>query len=97
MSTRLQTLIDTVQGLSPPEQLELIRALSQSLHRSYQQTPITADFWQPRTLDQLLQAQQTLPVTDIDELAVGFWPAEESVDDFVEYIYQQRREDRLRD
>ena len=54
MSTKLQALIDAVQELSPPEQLELMRALSQSLHRSYQQTPLMVDFWKPRTLDQLL-------------------------------------------
>ncbi len=39
----------------------------------------TEDFWQPKTLDQLLQAQQTSPVADIDELAVDFQPDEESV------------------
>jgi hypothetical protein len=91
--TRLQTLIDAAQELSPLEQLELISALSQSLHRNYQQT---ADFWEPKTLEQLIQAQQTQPITNIADLA-GFWPQEESVDDFIEYIYQQRHEDRLRD
>lgn len=91
--TRLQTLIDAAQELSPLEQLELISALSQSLHRNYQQT---VDFWEPKTLEQLIQTQQTQPITNIADLA-GFWPQEESVDDFIEYIYQQRHEDRLRD
>jgi hypothetical protein len=26
----------------------------------------------------------------------NFWPEDESADDFIEYIYQQRREDSLR-
>ncbi len=63
----------------------------------FHSVPDMVDFWKPRTLEQLLWAQQTLPVTNIDELAVEFWPEEESVDDFIEYIYQQRREARLRD
>jgi len=93
MSTRLQTLIDAAQELSLLEQLELISTISQSLHRNY---PQTVDFWESKTLEQLIQAQQTQPITDIADLA-GSWPEEESVDDFIEYIYQQRREDRLRD
>ena len=92
MTERLQTLIEAAQELPPLEQLELISAIAQSLYRSYQQI---ADFWEPKTLVQLIQAQQAQPITNIGELA-GFWP-EESVDDFIEYIYQQRREDRLRD
>ncbi len=97
MSTKLQTAVDTAEKLSPLEQLELLRILSESLHRNFHQTLLTEDFWQPKTLDQLLRAQQTSPVADIDELAVDFWPEEESVDDLVEYIYQQRDEDRLKD
>jgi hypothetical protein len=93
MTKRLQTLIDAAQELSLLEQLELISTISQSLYRSYQQT---VDFWEPKTLEQLIQAQQPQPITNIADLA-SFWPEEESVDDFIEYIYQQRREDRLRD
>ena len=93
MTERLRTLIDAAKELSLLEQLELISTISQSLYRSYQQT---VDFWEPKTLEQLIQAQQTQPITNIGDLA-GFWPQEESVDDFIEYIYQQRYEDRLRD
>jgi hypothetical protein len=90
---RLQNLVEAAQELSPLEQSELISTISHSLHRNYQQT---VDFWEPKTLEQLIQAQQTQPITNIADLA-GSWPEEESVDDFIEYIYQQRREDRLRD
>jgi hypothetical protein len=37
------------------------------------------------------------PVTSIDELAGDFWPEDESVDDFIDYIYGQRRENQLKD
>jgi hypothetical protein len=96
MTTRVQTLIDAAQKLSLLEQLELISTISQSIHRNYQQTQPTVDFWEPKTLEQHVQAQLTRPVTDIADLVADFWPEEESADDFIAYIYQQRREDCLR-
>ena len=97
MTTRLQTLIDAAQQLSLLEQLNLISILSQSLHRNYQQTQPAMDFWEPQTLEQVIQAQQTQPITDIASLRGNFWPEDESADDFIEYVYQQRRDDCLRD
>lgn len=96
MSTRLQTLIEAAQRLSPLEQLNLISAVSQHLHSSYQQLQPALDFWQPQTLEQLVQTQQTQPIMDIADLRASFWPEDESADDIIEYIYQQRQEDRLR-
>ena len=96
MTAGLQTLIDVAQQLPPLEQLNLIRILSQSLYRNYQHIQPTEDFWSPQTLEQLIQSQQTAPITDISTLKADFWPADESADDFIEYIYRQRREDSLR-
>jgi hypothetical protein len=95
VNTRLQALVDAVQELSPLEQLELISVVSQSLSRGYQQIQLD-DFWAPKTLGQHIQAQQTQPTMDIADLVADFWPEEESADDFITYIYQQRREDCLR-
>jgi hypothetical protein len=97
VTTKLQTLIKAVQELSPLEQLNLISAVSQSLYYSYQQMPPQMDFWKPPTLEQLIQAQQTQPITDIASLRGAFWPEDETADDLIEYIYQQRHEDRLGD
>lgn len=96
MSTRLQTLIESARELSPTEQMNLISSISQSFHRNYQQTNLDGDFWEPKPLEQLIQAQKIGAITDIGDLKADFWPEEESTDDFIEYIYQQRREDRLR-
>ena len=96
MTTRLQALINEAQQLPPLEQLNLIRTLLQSLYRSYEHSQPTEDFWTPRSLEELVQSQHTKPVTDISSLKVDFWPEDESTDDFLAYIYQQRREDSLR-
>jgi hypothetical protein len=95
MTPKLQTLIDTAQELSPLEQVELIQAVSQLLYRHYQKILPSTDFWQPLTLEQIVQTQQVPPVSDVSALQADFWPKEESADDFIEYVYQQRAEDRL--
>ena len=96
MTTRLQALIDEAQQLPPLEQLNLVRTLLQSLYRSYEHSQTTEDFWAPQSLKELVQSQHTEPVTDISSLKGDFWPEDESTDDFLAYIYQQRREDSLR-
>ena len=47
------------------------------------------DFVVSRSLEQLAEAQGVHPVNNPDDLAGG-WPADESVDDFVDAIYQTR-------
>jgi len=110
MTTKLQTLINSAQELSLLEQVELIRAVFQFLYQSYQKelsatnplhpptgstTRGRSSFWHPLTLEEIVQAQQTPVIQDISALQVDFWPKEETADAFIEYIYQQRKEDSL--
>lgn len=96
MAIDLQELIGAAQTLSPQEQVELISAVSQFLRRSYEQPPSTTDFWQPQSIDQLLQAQAVLPVQDITQLACDESADDEPADEMIAYIYGQRQADRLR-
>jgi len=75
----------------------LISIVSHSLCHNYQQAQTAVDFWEPQTLELLIQAQQTQRITDIAKLGGNFWPEDESANDFIEYIYRQRCEDRLGD
>lgn len=43
-----------------------------------------------------MEEQQVKPIRDITELVADFWPEDESADDLVTYIYEQRLEDRQR-
>ena len=94
MNTKLQALVDAAQELSASEQLELISHIAQSLGQRYEHTH-PADFWQPKTLAQLIEDQGVQPVGDIKELTADCWPEEESIDDFLEFIQRQRHEDIL--
>jgi hypothetical protein len=95
MTTKLESLINSARELSSFEQIELIRAVSQLLYSNYQKTLTAVDFWQPASIEAIVQSQQTPVVEDISTLKVDFWPEEEPADDFIEYINQQRKEDRL--
>jgi hypothetical protein len=95
MSTTLEALIDSAKKLSPRDQIELIRAVSQFLSQRYQKDLSAADFWHPTSIEEIVQAQQTPVVQDISALEVDFWPEEESANDFIDYVYRQRKEDSL--
>jgi hypothetical protein len=89
MNTQLNPLINIILKMGAVEQLELIRVISQSLQHNHLSSP---DFWQPKTLEEMIPAQNTRNIAD---LGADFLPENESADDMIEYIYQQRREDRL--
>lgn len=95
MTANLQALIHSAEQLAPIEQVELINAISSLLHRHYQQESQSVDFWQPQPIESIVVAQQTRPVSDISALKADFWPEDESADDFIEFVEQQRQEDYL--
>ena len=95
MTTNLQALVTSAQKLSFFEQVELIRAVSRFLSQNYRESEPATEFWQVHTLEEIIQAQPAQPVQDISMLQVDFWPEQETADDFIDYIYQQRQADRL--
>ncbi len=82
MTVSVEQVLQAAQRLSPAEQLELIRAISQSLLRQYQRDSSDAI---PSHI------KRTAPVTDLAQLAADFWPDDESADDINDYIAQQRQ------
>jgi len=93
MSGNLQTLIRSAEQLTPAEQVELINAISGLLYRHYQQEQQSVDFWQPQSIESIVASQQTKPVSDVAALKADFWPEDESADEFIAFIKQQRQED----
>ena len=94
MGMRLQDLIDAAQKLSPRERVDLISAVSRSLQHVYAEEE-SADFWEPKSLEHHIQLQRTSVVADIADLRADFWPEEDTPDDLIAYVYDQRAEDRL--
>src|SRR5262245_62022793 len=97
MSTALQEVIEAAHDLSPRDKLELLQAIVRDLQQIDAFTEASAAFWSPRSLDEIARTQPPPVVTDIRSLAVDFWPDDESVDDFNEFIAVRRRADRLKE
>lgn len=98
VTAKLQPLVQAIDELSTLERLSLLRIISDSLSRIYEQKDADpSGFWTGQTLEQLLQTQQTRPIEDIRQLRADFWPEDESADDLIEYVYGQRQEDRSRE
>jgi hypothetical protein len=96
MGSQLKTIINEAQALPPLEQIELITAISRSLEDVYKLSQANNNFWQPKTLEQHYKEQRIEAVKNIFDFTGDFWPEDESVDEFNDYIYKQRHEDRLR-
>jgi hypothetical protein len=97
MTQQLQTVLEAARSLSPLEQLELIQELSHSLQQNHSLTMSATAFWKPRSIEEIAEDHPAPIVSDISSLAVDFWPSDESADDIIAFIREQRRADRLRD
>jgi len=82
----------------PPVEGELIVEREKSeIDESAQMFSLTAlatesqFFWAGKPLEQLRRVQQPVTVSSLQELVVDCWPEDESVDDFLNFLSEQRR------
>ncbi len=95
MTPQLEAAIAAIQLLSSTERLQLWQILAQIDTTSNSQTDLktlNAQFWQGITLKQLLATQTPTTVHNLKYLAVDFWPEEDSIEDFLTFLRQQRQE-----
>lgn len=97
MTVQLQQVLTDARTLSAREKLELLQAISQDLQQIYDLSEGATQFWNPRSLAEIVALQATPIVMNIDNLAADFWPEDETADDINDYIAAQRRADRLSD
>jgi hypothetical protein len=94
MTPQLKAAIAAIQPLSPIERQQLLQILIQSDSSSDSPTTLKAlsvQFWQGITLQQLRATQTPTTVNNLKELAADFWPAEDSIEDFLTFLQQQRQ------
>ena len=97
MSVDAQKILEAARALPPESQLEILQGLAQSLARSLAPlTSASATFWDSLSLEELASEQHVSPVTDVSALQSSAWPEDESVDEFLAYMYEQRSADRER-
>jgi len=95
MTPQLRAAIAAIQPLSPTERQQLLQILTQGDSASDSQTDLktlSAQFWQGISLQQLRATQTPTTVHSLKDLAADFWPAEDSIEDFLIFLQQQRQE-----
>ena len=95
MTPQLRAAIAAIQPLSPTERQQLLQILIQDDSASDSQTELktlSAQFWQGISLQQLRATQTPTTVHSLKDLAADFWPAEDSIEDFLIFLRQQRQE-----
>lgn len=95
MTPQLEAAIAAIKPLSSTERQQLLQILIQRDLSSNPQTELrtlSTQFWQGTTLEQLLASQHPITVNNLKDLAADFWPEEDSIEDFLAFLRQQRQE-----
>lgn len=94
MTPQLEVAIAAIQSLSPTERQQLLQILIQADSSSTQTDlkMLSDQFSQGVTLQQLLTTQTPTTVDNIKDLAADFWPQEDSIEDFLSFLRQERKE-----
>jgi len=94
MTPQLRAAIAAIQPLSPTERQQLLQILTQGDSASDAQVDLktlSAQFWQGIPLQQLRATQTPTTVHSLKDLAADFWPAEDSIEDFLTFLREQRQ------
>jgi len=95
MTPKLEAAIAAIQPLSPTERQQLLQILMQSGLTSNPPIDLKAlslQFWQGISLQQLRTTQIPMTVYNLKDLAADFWPEEDSIEDFLTFLRQERQE-----
>ena len=89
-----QDILAAALALSPQEQLEVLQGLVEALAQMFSPLEsVAASFWTTRSIEDLAREQHIPVVTNLEALAVPEWPSDETADDLITYVREQRRTD----
>ena len=94
MTPQLEAAIAAIQPLSPTERQQLLQILIQIDLSSNSQAnlrELSTRFWRGNTLQQLSATQSPRTVYSLRDLAADFFPEEDSIEDFLIFLQQQRQ------
>lgn len=96
MASDIEDILAAVRSLPSQEQQEVLRRLTESLVPDEQALDrANENFWKSPSIDELIREQHIAPVYDLRSLAFSDWPEDESVDEFLTFVYGQRRAERM--
>lgn len=94
MTPQLSAAIAAIQPLSPPERQQLLQILIQSDSSASSQTDLknlSTQFVQGISLTQLLAIKTPPTVDNLKNISANCWPTEDSIEDFLAFLKQQRQ------
>lgn len=89
MTIKVEALLEEAKQLSPLEQLDLIRGLSESLQESYRDAEIQVGTVEDNAIPSTVR--RTTPARNLEDYAADFWPEDESVEEFNNFVRKQRQ------
>ncbi len=95
MPPQLAAAIAAIQPLSPTKRQQLLQILAQgdlSANSPTELKALSIQFWQGIPLQQLHTTQTPMTVQNLKDLAADFWTTEDSIEDFLIFLRQQRQE-----
>jgi hypothetical protein len=95
MTPKLEAAISAIQLLSPTERQQLLQILTQDDLFANSLTDLktlSVQFWQGIPLQQLRTTQTPITVNNLKDLAADFWPVEDSIEEFLTFLREQRQE-----
>ena len=95
MTPNLKAAINAIQPLTPTERQQLIQILHEdtvTVEPEPNLQALSSQFWQGITLKQLFTKQPPKTIPNVKALAISFWPKEDSTEDFLSFLRQQRQE-----
>ena len=87
MSPEIEAAIAAIQKLSSWERQQVL----QILMKQGDIEQLSHQFWQGVSLDEVLESQNPITVNQPQKLTVEFWPEEESIDDFLTFLREERQ------
>ncbi len=94
MTPQLEAAIAAIQKLSDTERQKLLQILEQSVPSPNPANirELSQQFWQGTTLQEILADQTPMTVGNLNDLRADFWPEEDSIEEFLDFLRQQRQE-----
>ena len=88
MTPQLKAAIAIIEPLSGTDRQQLLHQ-----HSTTENTieTLNTEFWKGISIDQLRKSQSITPIRSLKELAADFWPVEDSIEEFLDFLKAQHQ------
>lgn len=95
MTPQLEAALAAIKPLSATERLQLLQILTQESPNPDLEKDLkflSFQFWQGISLDELRKTQPCKTFNNAKDFTADFWPQEDTIEDFLTFLHQQRQE-----